>query len=69
MNDFRDLDVLVACPVCGAAVNVDCFDYTRILPVGNVHTARRVRRLLKERGATDEDLQKAIDTGVPLKGN
>jgi hypothetical protein len=69
MNEFRDLDVLVMCPACGAEEGVDCFDITRTLPVGNVHTARRVRRLLKERGATDEDLQKAIDTGVPLKGN
>jgi hypothetical protein len=63
MNDRYDFDVLVECPVCDAAINQPCNtgDLT-------VHLGRRIMALLKERGATLHDLERALSERKPLGG-
>ncbi len=65
MNPMRDFDILVSCTACPAAAGEDCHGLTN----GKVHLGRRVMRLLEERGATVDDLAKAIETKTSLKGN
>jgi hypothetical protein len=60
-NPRRDFDLLFACPTCGAPKGVDCSS------TGIVHFPRRLRAILAEKGATEDDLVKAFETGVPLK--
>lgn len=58
-----ELDMVVECPICQASIGLPCTIY----PLS--HFGRRLKRLMKERGATVEDLAKAINTGKPLPGN
>lgn len=53
----NELDLLVPCPECMACVGNECM----IEPL--IHFGRRIVRLLKERGATVEDIEKAMKTG------
>ncbi len=62
-EEMRELDLLVTCRDCKALIGEPCTTD----PL--VHFCRRVDRLLKERGATHADLQRAIDNGTVLKGN
>jgi hypothetical protein len=59
----KELDLLVGCSDCRAAKGEPC----SIDPL--VHFNRRIDRLLLERGATREELQKAVNEGTTLKGN
>jgi hypothetical protein len=58
----HELDLLVVCSVCSAAQGVECVG----LKPGIVHIGRRVLALLKARGATVEDLERAIEAGTTL---